>query len=158
MFVADRRTIIICIGNELIADDAAGFEIYRLLQEQLTSSNVRLEFCGVGGIDMLPMLDGEDDMIVVDAVQLGYAAGTIHVISWDSLPISSSAVSAHGLGLRETIEIGNILYPEKMPKRITLVGVEGCCFNLTREFMTSEVENAIAKAVTTIEELVARGQ
>lgn len=150
----DRSTIIICIGNELIADDAVGFEIYN----RLAGCTARLEFCGVGGIDMLPLLDGETDMIVVDAVQFGAEPGTIHVIPWDSLPRSSSAVSAHGLGLRETIEIGTILYPKEMPERITLVGIEGRCFNRTRDFMTKEVCTAISTAVTTIEELIARGQ
>ena len=151
---SDIRTIIICIGNELVADDAVGYEIYN----RLAGCSARLEFCGVGGIDMLPMLEGETDMIVVDAVQLGADPGTIHVIPWDSLPRSSGAVSAHGLGLRETIEIGVALYPEKMPERITLVGVEGRCFNRTREYMTSEVEDAIDRAVKVIEELAARGQ
>ena len=154
MPAADRRTIIVCIGNELIADDAVGFEIFN----KLAGCAARLEFCGVGGVDILPLLDGETDMIVVDAVQFGAAPGTIHVIPWDSLPSNSSAISAHGLGLRETIEIGNLLYPEKMPERITLVGIEGRCFNLTREHMTCEVSNAINKAVTIIEELAAGGQ
>lgn len=150
MPTTDRRTIIICIGNELIADDAAGFEIYNLL----AGCSARLEFCGVGGIDMLPLLDGESDMIVVDAVQFGSPPGTIHVIPWDSLPRNSSQISAHGLGLRETIEIGTILYPQTMPERITLVGIEGRCFNRTREYMTDEVQCAIGTAVATIKKLI----
>lgn len=150
MSASDRRTIIICIGNELIADDAVGFEIYN----RLAGSTARLEYCSVGGIDMLPLLDGETDMIVVDAVQFGTSPGTIHVIPWDSLPRSSSAISAHGLGLRETIEIGTILYPHEMPERITLVGIEGRCFNRTRAYMTGEVQAAIGPAVETIENLV----
>ena len=154
MPTSDRRTIIICIGNELIADDAVGFEVYKRLEGCNTA---RLEFCGVGGIDLLPLLDGETDMIVVDAVQFGSPPGTIHVIPWDSLPGSSSAISAHGLGLRETIEIGSILYPQTMPERVTLVGIEGRCFNLTREHMTREVQDAIDKAVTSIEILLQGG-
>lgn len=153
MPTSNRRTIIVCIGNELIADDAVGFEVYK----RLATCNARLEFCSVGGIDMLPMLNGETDMIVVDAVQFGRTPGTIHVIPWDSLPRSSSAISAHGLGLRETIEIGNILYPQAMPERITLVGIEGRCFNRTREHMSEEVCNAISMAVKTVEELVQGG-
>lgn len=149
----DRRTIIICIGNELIADDAVGFEIYN----RLAGSSARLEFCGVGGIDMLPLLDGETDMIVVDAVQFGAAPGTVHVLPWDSLPRSSTAITAHGLGLRETIEIGQALYPQEMPERITLVGIEGRCFNRTREYMNKEVSDAIAVAVEAIEELLQGG-
>lgn len=150
MPIADRRTIIVCIGNELIADDAVGFEIYN----RLAGCGVRLEYCSVGGIDMLPLLDGETDMVVVDAVQFGTVPGTVHVIPWDSLPRSSSAISAHGLGLRETIEIGAILYPQQMPERITLVGVEGRCFNRTREFMTAEVQDAIDTAVLAVRELI----
>lgn len=153
MSSSNRRTIIICIGNELIADDAVGFEIYH----RLAGCNARLEFCGVGGIDMLPLLNGESDLIVVDSVQFGAAPGTIHVIPWDTLPGSTSALSAHGLGLRETIEIGRILYPGEIPERITLVGIEGRCFNRTREYMTREVQDAIGTAVSTIEELAARG-
>jgi hydrogenase maturation protease len=149
----DRRTIIVCIGNELIADDAVGFEVFN----RLAGCPARLEFLGVGGIDMLPLLEGETDMIVVDAVQFGAEPGTIHVLPWDSLPHSSSAISAHGLGLRETIEIGTILYPEKMPQRVTLVGIEGRCFNRTREYMTAEVQDAIEAAVSTIEKILQRG-
>lgn len=150
MSAADRRTIIICIGNELIADDAVGFEIYN----RLAGCHARLEYCSVGGIDLLPLLNGETDMVVVDAVNFGTQPGTIHVIPWDSLPCGNSAISSHGLGLRETIEIGEMLYPGTMPERVTLVGIEGRCFNRTREFMTVEVEDAIDRALKAIEELV----
>lgn len=150
MSTSDRRTIIICIGNELVADDAVGFEIYN----RLAGCRARLEYCSVGGIDLLPLLDGETDMIVVDAVQLEAPAGTIHVIPWDSLPCDSSAISSHGLGLREAMEIGSILYPGTMPERVTLVGIEGRCFNRTREYMTAEVRDAIDGAVTRIRNLL----
>ncbi|HBG05949.1 MAG: peptidase [Geobacteraceae bacterium GWC2_58_44] len=149
----DRRTIVVCIGNELIADDAAGFEVYR----RLAPIAARLEYCGVGGIDILPLLQGETDLIVVDAVQLGAAPGTVHVMPWDLLPESRAGISAHGLGLREAIEIGRILYAGVIPERVTLVGIEGCCFNLTREFMTWEVARAIDVAVAKVRELVQGG-
>ena len=150
MSAPDVRTIVVCIGNELIADDAVGFEIYR----RLAGCRARLEFCGVGGIDLLPLLQGETDLIVADAVELGAPPGHLHVLPWDCLPATATAISAHGLGLRETIEIGRILYPDAMPERITLVGVEGRCFNRTREFMTPEVADAIDAAVGRIRELL----
>lgn len=151
---ANCSTIIICIGNELIADDAVGFEIFT----RLADSGARVEYCSVGGIDMLPLLQGETDLLVVDAVQFGATAGTIHILPWDALPSNSTAISAHGLGLRETIEIGNALYPETMPQRITLIGIEGRCFNRTRDYMTREVEDAIDTAVMKIEELLHGGK
>jgi len=150
MLATDRSTIIVCVGNELIADDAVGFEIHR----RLAGCGARLEFCGVCGIDLLPLFRGESDLIVADAVQFGAPPGTVHVLPWESLPAAGTAISAHGLGLRETIEIGRILYPGSMPRRITLVGIEGRCFNRTREFMTAEVAAAIDAAVQEIRRLL----
>jgi hydrogenase maturation protease len=154
---SDRRTIILCVGNELIADDAVGFEVFTRLERCLDLGRIRLEYCGVGGIDMLPLLENETDLIVVDAIQLGAEAGMVHVIPWYELPVGSAAISAHGLGLRETMEIGMTLYPGNMPERVTLVGIEGRCFNRTREFMTQEVENAIPRAVSIVRNLVQGG-
>lgn len=147
---ADRRAIVICIGNELIADDAAGYEIYR----RLSPLPARLEYLAVGGIDLIPLLEGESDLIVVDAVQLGGAPGTVHVIPWEELPTGAAEISSHGVGLREAIEIGRILVPEQIPERVTLVGIEGRCFNRTREFMTREVAQSVDLAVSKVRELV----
>lgn len=150
MPVQGRRTVVVCIGNELVADDAVGFEIY----QRLCGRGARVEFCSLGGIDLLPLLAGETALIVVDAVQLGAAPGTVHVLPWDALPRASAAISAHGLGLRETVEIGRELYPESMPERIVLVGIEGRCFNRTRDHMTGAVQDAIASATRTIEAML----
>jgi len=66
----------------------------------------------------------------------------------DDIPRSSAnAISAHGIGLRETMEIGTALYPERMPERIALVGVEGRCFDLPRAHMSVEVADAADAAV-----------
>ena len=144
------NTLIVCIGNELVADDAVGFEIFH----RLSGIGARLEYCSVGGADILPLLNGATELVVVDAVQLGFAPGTVHCIDWNALPPSGCAISAHGLGLRETIEIGELLYPGTMPERITLVGIEGRCFDRPRQFMMQEVSDAIDPAVSVIKGLV----
>jgi hydrogenase maturation protease len=148
-----RRTIVVCIGNQLVADDAAGYEVFC----RLAPLPGRLEYCGVGGIDLLPLFQGETDLIVVDAVELGAAPGTVHLIPWERLPENRTQISAHGLGLRESIEIGRILYPDQVPERVTLVGIEGRCFNRTREFMSREVSDSIDFAVAAVRELVQGG-
>ena len=147
------RTIIVCLGNELVADDAAGYEVYC----RLGPVAARLEYCALGGIDLLSLFQGERSLVVVDAVQLGAPPGTVHVLNWEKLPSSDAQISAHGLGLRETIEIGWILCPGQVPERVTLVGIEGRCFNLTRDFMTREVSGAIDSAVAVVRGLVQQG-
>lgn len=149
----DRSTLVVCIGNELVADDAVGFEIFTRLDSMDLPKNVRLSYMGVGGIDLLDRLQGDEQaMIVVDAVQFGAPPGTIHQLAWDEIPANgNSAISAHGIGLKEAIEVGKLLCPEKLPAQITLFGIEGRCFNRMREYMTPETAAAIPKVVQSIE-------
>lgn len=146
--------LVVCVGNELIADDAIGHEIYVRLRAMDLPIGTRIEFAGVGGLALLDYLTGEERaMIVVDAVQLGADAGTIHCLPWDAVPsCANAAISAHGIGLKETIDIGNILYPGLIPPAILLVGVEGRCFNRMRDAMTP----ATAAAADTAAEYIRR--
>jgi hydrogenase maturation protease len=143
--------LVVCIGNELVADDAVGFEVHARLAPILPAG-VRLEYCSVGGICLLDLLDGtEETMVVVDAMCLGAPVGTVHCMQLEDMPKrSASAISAHGIALRETMEIGMALYPERMPRQVTLVGVEGRCFDLPREHMSKEVAAAMQAAVETV--------
>ncbi len=147
------RAVVICIGNELVADDAVGHAVYSSLAEAGLPEAFRLEYCGVGGVALLELLTGQDELlVVVDAVQFGAPPGTVHLWSWDELPAlgDGSAVSAHGIGLKDTIAIGYALYPERMPQRTLLVGVEGRCFDQLGAAMTPEVAAAVPVAATIV--------
>jgi hydrogenase maturation protease len=141
-------TLVVCIGNELIADDAIGCEVYARLRSMDLPSDTRIEFVGVGGLALLDHLRGDERaMIVVDAVQMGAAAGTLHCLPWDKLPsFRNAAVSAHGIGLKDTIEVGRMLYPEKIPPQVLLVGIEGRCFDRMRDVMTPATAAAADEA------------
>lgn len=146
------KALVVCIGNELVADDAVGHELYRLLKAERLPAEVRIEFCGVGGIALLELLTGQEELLlVVDAVQFGSPPGSVHCLAWDQLPaMDGNAISAHGIGLKDTISIGQTLYPERMPRQVLLVGVEGCCFDQLGGVMTTEVAAALPRALATI--------
>jgi len=153
------RVLVVCIGNDLVADDAVGHEIYRLLDKRAFPQGVRVCLLGVGGIDLIELLDGEDLLIVVDAVQLGSAPGTVHVLSWDDLPMQSQRpVSGHGIGIREALEVCRRLYPERAAADVRLVGIEGRCFNRLGVGLTPVVADALPKAVAAIVDLIGRQQ
>ena len=149
------RTLIVCIGNELAADDGVGRAVYERLQEQPLPDKVRLSFLGLGGIDLLEELAGEELLIVVDGVQLGSPAGTVHRLGWDQLPaMPPRPVSGHGIGIREALGVGTILYPERVPQHIYLIGIEGSCFNRLGGGLTEAVARAVPEAVAVIMALV----
>lgn len=146
-----NSVLVICIGNPLVADDGVGVAIYEQLMALELPSHVTVKLVGVGGITLLDELDGEQTLIVVDAVRLGAEPGTVHVLEWGDIPEREGRpVSVHGIGVQQVIEIGRCLYPERMPSHIVLVGVEGICFNRLGEGLSPEVENAVGTALSAI--------
>ena len=149
------RALIVCIGNELMADDGVGRVVYEHLREQSLPERVRLRFLGLGGIDLLEELAGEELLIVVDGVQLGAPAGTVHQLGWDRLPATSPRpVSGHGIGIREAIGVGWILYPDRVPQKICLIGIEGSCFTELGGGLSEAVARAVPRAVAAIMHLL----
>jgi hydrogenase maturation protease len=154
MMPPDRRSAVLvaCIGNDLVADDAAGYEVYRILLTLDLPAEARIDFIGVAGLDLLDRLRGDERaLIIVDAVQFGSPPGTIHRMDWNRIPEwDNPSISVHTIGLKETIAIGRILYPEKIPPSVLLVGIEGRCFNRTRDAMTPAMAAALPKAAECI--------
>lgn len=141
------RSLVLCVGNDLVGDDAAGCHVYERLQDSVLPPGTRVELLGLGGLSVLDHLDGEENLVLVDAVSLGAPVGTVHVLPWDDLPsLYVTPVSLHGIGLREAIEVGRRITPEAMPRRVLLVGIEGRCFDLVGHPPTPEVAAAIGPA------------
>jgi hydrogenase maturation protease len=150
--VNPAQALVVCIGNELVADDAVGYHVYQQLQQTGLPAGTRLEYCGVGGVALLELLlQGDQLLVVVDAVQLGSPVGTVHCFPWEDLPsMTDHAISAHGIGLKDTIAIGQTLYPERMPSKVVLIGVEGSCFDQLGADMTDKVAASIPTAIAAV--------
>jgi hydrogenase maturation protease len=144
------------VGNALVGDDAAGCAVHERLAARPLPAGARLELLGVGGLRLLDEIEGEDLLIAADAVQLGAPAGTIHVLGWEELPAAGAAVTSHGIGLREAIEVGRRLVPDRMPERVFLVGIEGRVFDQLGSGLSPEVALAIEPAAAAIRGLVER--
>ncbi len=149
------QALIVCIGNDLVADDGVGHAVFKVLDAQLPA-NTRLKLLGLGGMALLDELQGEEHLVVVDAVQFGASPGTVHVMDFSMLPSSSSHVSCHGIGIREAIEVSQKLYPEITPRTVHLVGIEGRCFDRLGEGLSTEVAAAVQPAAAAVLDLLAR--
>lgn len=145
----------VCIGNSLVADDAAGGEVHRALAQTALPPGVTLRWLATGGMNLVDELDAEDLLVVVDAVQLGATPGTVHVMRWSELPTPERAVSAHGIGVREAVEVTRRLFPERAPRDAIVVGIEGRQFDRLGEPLSPEVADAIPRAVAQVLTLLA---
>jgi hydrogenase maturation protease len=149
------KTLVVCIGNDLVADDGVGRAVYDLLLQKDLPSTIRIRFLGIGGLELLEEMAGERALVVVDAVQFGSEPGTVHIRNWEDIPENTQRpVSGHGIGIREAIEIGRRLTPEKMPVEVYLVGIEGRCFDTLGAELSPEVARAAQTAVDEIINLI----
>jgi hydrogenase maturation protease len=149
-----KRALVVCIGNELLADDGVGPSIGRCLRARPTPAHVRLVDLGLLGVDLLSILEGEETLVVVDATAEGRAPGDVRVTREDGTGPLRAAVSAHGIGLPEVLAMGTRLCPEVMPTETFRVGVEGRRFSELGEGLSQEVAAAIPSAIEAIDRLV----
>lgn len=147
----NRRILVVCIGNQLVADDGVGWVVYQTLSQYDFKERVRLVFLGLGGIDLLEELDGEELLVVVDAVQFGASPGTVFRLGWQQLPEAPARpVSGHGIGVREALAIGVRLYPQRIPGEVLLLGIEGRCFDRLGQGLSPEVAKAVPEVVAIV--------
>jgi hydrogenase maturation protease len=152
--ISTRTTaLVVCVGNDLVADDGIGAEVYKRLHDMALPEHVRIVHLGVLGLDLLDVLTGtEQTMLIVDAVHLGAKPGTVHTFDLDELPrFHTDAIASHDIGIIQALEVGRRLFPERMPKTVKIIGVEGKCFNEIRLSLSEEAQRGVTKALELIE-------
>jgi hydrogenase maturation protease len=67
--------------------------------------------------------DGDDHLVLLDAVVTGAPVGTVH--RWDGIPpaASSPSASTHGLGVIQALRLAHVL--GCVPKFLEVYGIEG---------------------------------
>ncbi|HTP01148.1 MAG TPA: hydrogenase maturation protease [Anaerolineales bacterium] len=150
------KLIVVGIGQTLRGDDAAGVEAVHRWQSEYPKTvgrpDIRVEFSELPGLALLDLLEGFDAALLVDAVQSGAEAGTIHRLSLDDLAaFGTETKSAHGWGAAETLQLGVQLGLPVAGIRLRLIGIETAQVELGKP-MSAEVEKALAAAAQAVEE------
>ena len=102
------RTGVLCLGNELLADDSFAFGVAgRLRQRPLVG--VEVACTSQTGFQLLDHVMDVSRLLIVDTVQTGSAApGTIYQLH-ESDFAGTPGVSPHSIGLFETLAVGRKL-------------------------------------------------
>jgi hydrogenase maturation protease len=149
---SDFSARLLCLGNDVLADDAMGLRVAETLRGRLPAS-VDVVSSMEAGLRLLDHLVGVPRVIVVDSVQTGSApAGTIFVLREGDVAYSPGP-SGHYMGLFEALALGKKL---DMPvaEDVLIIAVEaGDCLTLGGE-MTPAVERAIPEVARRVMELV----
>ncbi|MGC1453323.1 MAG: hydrogenase maturation protease [Candidatus Sulfotelmatobacter sp.] len=136
--------LIIGCGNRDRGDDGAGLMVAQRLRELGVKSEIRTG----EALALIEAWKGADDVVVVDAVVTGSAAGKVWL--WDSGQVTTQlrlSVSTHGFGVAEAIKLARIL--DVLPKRLRVFGIEGQRFDFGSE-ISPEVMCAVEEVAQQI--------
>ena len=141
------------LGNLLLGDDAVGLRLLEMLQAE--SADPRVEFVdgGTQGISLTGYLANRRGVLVLDAIGLGAAPGTVHVLRRDDVTNmrarrASNAHEGNGLGLLETARLLG-----DWPDEVAVVGIEPACVR-TGIGLSPEVETGLQDALSEAREIL----
>ena len=143
------RKTVIGIGNLLRADDGVGVHVVdRLRRERPDIESVDLS---TANLEILDYVRNRARVVIVDAMRSGAEPGTVRRMGLEELR-GAGFRDSHGLDLGGLIRLGWVLYPDEMPGRLVIIGVEaGDVDSFTCE-LTEKVERAVPGVIAAIVE------
>lgn len=145
------RTLVLGIGNLLLADEGVGVHVARALrQEGLPEDVVALEV-GTAFLDALPEIEKADRIIIVDAMQADHAPGTVYRVPFDDCVKPECIASLHGFDLSRTIYLAG---RETSPEAV-VIGVEPARIDWDTE-LSPEVRQMVPRVIEAVRAEIAR--
>jgi len=115
---------VIAVGNPLQGDDGVGLAILERLRKSSWPVQVQLVDGGTGGVDLLRLMEGAKQVILIDAVAMGKSPGTVERFLPEAVHLVDSegrGLSLHQAGLAEVLALGREL--EILPS-LVIFGVQ----------------------------------
>lgn len=143
---------VLCLGNELLADDAVGVHVARELK-LLSLPEVEVVTSALSGLHLLDEVSCDvEQLVIVDSIQTCAAQpGTVHHLHVGELG-RTSAASPHAIGLPETLAIANALHLHVPQIYVLAVEVQDC--TTVGAPLSPEVESALPAIVNEIRTVV----
>lgn len=118
------RRRIICVGNRLVEEDAAGPAVYDFLSARPLPARVELIDGGLAGLDLLRFMTGTERVVFVDAVTGFLESAGVVVLSGDEAGARAGGSYGHDGGLAYLLNVLPRVMGDNMPG-VLLVGIQG---------------------------------
>jgi hydrogenase maturation protease len=153
--MSQTRMRVLCLGNELMADDSFGFRVAERLQA-LSLDDLEVVTTLESGINLLDHVVDTPRLVVIDTVFTQKAApGTIYRLQESDLEdVAGTAV--HGMGFRDVLGLGRTL-GLNVPGVIVFIAVEAADVLTVGGGMHPAVRAAIPLAVDMVLRLLDPG-
>ncbi len=97
---------VIGVGNILLTDEGIGVHVAAELEKRGALPGVEFVDGGVAGLSLLPLIEDQEKVVIVDAVAASFPPGTVIRLTPDDLSAQgASRCSLHDLNLSDTLGV-----------------------------------------------------
>jgi hydrogenase maturation protease len=136
---------ILCFGNPLHGDDGFGPAVYQRLAALPLPPDLRLIEAGTPGLAALPLFEGCDEVVIVDALAPGETPGRVSQLASEDV-MSEAALAGHGVGVGYLLQAVNALL--ERPPAIRILAAEAASVTPFRPGLSESVAGAVEETVT----------
>lgn len=150
--MSDKRVRVIGCGNPLMGNDAIGVRVIEKLEK--THPEIDVIEGGVGGLGMLPMMEGYDHIIIVDATT-GYGSQIGEILVFSKPPSNELfPLSLSDIGVLDAVSVAEEL---GICPAITIIGIEAGNISEFSASMSPEMESAVDRACERVMDEIKKG-
>ena len=147
MMIADHpRTVVLGLGNMLMADDGVGLAaLARLEEEWFIPRDVELVDGGTWGMNLLPVIEAADRVLILDAIDLGDPPGTLIRLEGEEIPrFLAMKLSPHQIDLREVLALAELR--GTLPRQVIALGIQPARVEMSTVF-SAEVASRLDQLI-----------
>ena len=145
-----NNLLILGIGNVLLRDEGIGVRVVEALtgEDGGLPPGTRVVDGGTLGLDLLPLFEEVDGVVLVDAVDFGAAPGRVQTLRDQELEtVISQHLSPHQIGTADLLSVARLV--GTLPPRAALVGVQPGVVEVGLE-LSEPVQRALRFAVQAV--------
>jgi len=118
------HTLVLGVGNTLLADEGAGVHAMRYLQDHYDLPNTTYLDAGTLSFTLAADIAEADNLIVFDAAQIDAEPGTVRVFEGKGVDdfLKSGRRSVHEVGFADLMDIARL--EDHLPQRYALIGIQ----------------------------------
>jgi hydrogenase maturation protease len=118
------NTLVLGVGNLLLSDEGIGIRVIERLAESFDlPEGVQILDGGTLGLDLLYYLEGVENLLIVDAVEMDEAPGTLLRMEGEEVPaFLSIKMSPHQIGIPDMLFAAKL--KDIYPRNVVLWGVQ----------------------------------
>lgn len=149
-----RSALVLGIGNTLLTDDGAGIHALHLAARDDNDARTAYVDGGTVGLALAPLIEDADVLIVLDALRLDGAPGSVQVYTGAAMDalVARRCRTPHEVSLSDLMGVARL--QGRLPARRALVGIEPESLDWGTE-PTPRVAVGVEQAALRVRELLA---